>query len=210
MGDVTARNFGLLVAYLIPGFVALWGVSFLSDPVRAWLWGGAADGATVGGFLYVTLASVAVGMTASAVRWAVIDWLHHATGVKSPKWDDAVLEKKLSAFEYVVEQHYRYYQFYGNSLVALLFTYGAWQASQECPCIRLGGLDVGVFLIGLVFFAGSRDALRKYYRRASVLLGDTESEKNDDERQLRSGDGGKHSNESDGKGEEIQEDGEPG
>jgi len=194
--NVTARNFGLLIAYLIPGFVALWGVSFQSEAVHAWLFGEAASGgATVGGFLYVTLASVAAGMTASAIRWAVLDLLHHVTGVKSPKWNDAILERKLPAFEYVVEQHYRYYQFYGNGLVCLLVAYGAWRTSDRYAGFGLGVPDLGVLFIALVFLAGSRDALRKYYRRASVLLGGKESEENDDERKPPSNRGGKRSGE---------------
>lgn len=66
MNDVTAKNFGLAIAYLIPGFVALGGVAAVSDVVRVWLGGSAGSGPTVGGFLYVTLGSVATGMTVSA------------------------------------------------------------------------------------------------------------------------------------------------
>jgi hypothetical protein len=37
MRDVTGQNFGLLIAYVLPGLTALWGVSFFSDTVRSWL-----------------------------------------------------------------------------------------------------------------------------------------------------------------------------
>ena len=39
MGELTARNFGLLIAYVLPGFVGLWGLGYLSEPVRTWLSG---------------------------------------------------------------------------------------------------------------------------------------------------------------------------
>ncbi len=111
MREVSGRNFGLLIAYVLPGFVALTGAARCSTAVRQWMdQHVAACGATatVGGFLYVTLASVGVGLTVSTVRWAVIDTLHHWTGIPGPCWDDSRLQEKLEAFEALVENHYRY------------------------------------------------------------------------------------------------------
>lgn len=125
----------------------------------------------MGGFLYVTLGSIGAGMTASAVRWAIVDSIHHSTGIIRPNWNDAMLSSKLRAFEYLVENHYRYYQFYGNSLVSLLFAYSAWRLAPGSVANGIVGEDVGVLLIAWLFFAGSRDALRKYYFRVTLLLG---------------------------------------
>ena len=38
-------------------------------------------------------------MTASAVRWAFFDTLHHRTGVAPPLWHFATLPEKLEAFQ---------------------------------------------------------------------------------------------------------------
>lgn len=159
------------------------GVGLICDPVGRWIAGGGTETATIGGFLYVTLASVGAGMTVSAVRWALIDRLHHATGIRRPNWNDALLDRKIPAFEYIVEQHYRYYQHYGNGLIAVLFTYGVWRFSMETTPNPLGVIDAGVLIIVLVFYAGSRDTLRHYYRRTSILLGQIESEVSNDERE---------------------------
>jgi hypothetical protein len=35
----------------------------------------------------------------------------------------------------------------------------------------LGWGDVGILLLAIIFFAGSRDTLRKYYSRVEQLLG---------------------------------------
>src|SRR5258708_7235024 len=78
--EPSVTNFGLLIAFLLPGFVALWGISYVSEPVRSWF-GSTPDYApSVGGFLYVTLASIVAGLTVSTVRWIVIDTVHHVTG----------------------------------------------------------------------------------------------------------------------------------
>lgn len=174
MGDLSGRNFGLLIAYVLPGFVALWGLSYPSEAVRAWLFGAELAGPGVGSVVHLFLASVACGMTASAVRWAALDWLHHRTGVPRPRWDDSRLPERLVAYEFFIEIHYRYYQFYGNTLVALFFAYSLWRRSPSA--VGFGWVDIGVVFIGGVFIAGSRDALRKYYSRTSLLLGTSESE----------------------------------
>ena len=54
MREVTGRNFGLLIAYILPGFVSLWGLAEFSPSVKSWLAASTATpGAmpTVGGFL---------------------------------------------------------------------------------------------------------------------------------------------------------------
>lgn len=141
----------------------------LSPPVAAWL---AADpGPSLGGFLYSTLASLTAGMTVSAVRWAIIDTFHQNTGLPRPEWDDSKLAERLPALEYLIETHYRYYQFYANSLVAMALTHAAWRLSGHGASVPWGLPEAGALLVGVVFLAGSRDTLRKYYRRATLLLG---------------------------------------
>lgn len=174
MGDLSGRNFGLLIAYVLPGFVALWGLSYPSEAVRAWLFGAELTGPGVGSVVHLFLASVACGMTSGAVRWAALDWLHHRTGVPRPRWDDSRLPERLVAYEFLIEIHYRYFQFYGNSLVSMLFAYSLWRRSGSAG--GFGWVDLGVLFIGGVSIAGSRDALRKYYSRTLLLLGTSESE----------------------------------
>jgi hypothetical protein len=180
MGDLSGRNFGLLIAYVLPGFVALWGLSYSSDAIRLWLQGTAASAPSVGGALYVVLASVACGMTANAVRWATIDQLHHLTGLDHPDWDDSRLQERLEAFDYLVENHFRYYQFYSSTVVSVLVAYAAWRHSGQSDAS--GGAEFGVSLLAGVFLASSRDALRRYYSGTSLLLGTITKEPTDDER----------------------------
>lgn len=171
VGDLSARNFGLLIAYVLPGFVVLWGLAFVSSTVNGWLIGGGLAGPSVGGFLYVFMGSVGCGMTASAFRWAALDTLHHRTGLRAPFLNFSGIHAKLDGFERIVSDHYQYYQFYGNTFIALLGAYPMWRAYGT------GGswlTDIGFLSIEAVFFAGSRDALRIFYRRAVQLLGESE------------------------------------
>lgn len=170
MWEVTRGNFGLIIAYLLPGFVALWSVSFFSEAVRAWLGTAPENAPTVGGFLYVTLASLAAGVTVSAICWAAVDTLHHLTGIRPPDWDFRTLHEKFDAFEGLVENHYRYYQFYANMLVSLILLYLAARFGGRVEPLPIGWIDAGLVVLCGVLLAGSRDALRKYYRRVEALL----------------------------------------
>lgn len=177
--ELSGRNFGLLIAYVIPGFVALWGLSWSSEPVLQWFQGSGATGPSVGGALYVVMASVACGMTANALRWASIDQLHHLTGLSRPDWDDSRLQEHLEAFDYLVENHFRYYQFYASSIVSLLVAYASWRHSGTSD--GSGGAEFVLSLLIGVFLAASRDSLRRYYSGTALLLGTVTKEISDDE-----------------------------
>ena len=167
---VTENNFGVLIANIVPGFAALWSLSLLSESVDLWLGQSPLDSPTVGGFLYVTIASVAMGMTVSAVRWLVIDRIHQRTGIPEPRWDFSRLQQNLSGYKLLVEIHYHYYQFHANMCVSVVFILAARRLTSGWTVI--GVEDIALLILFSVYFVTSRDNLRKYYSRAAMLLGD--------------------------------------
>lgn len=171
MNGLSNQNFGLVIAYILPGFVALWGVSYFSPTVAGWIAASQQGAPTVAGFMYVTLASIGTGLTVSGVRWMVIDTIHHLTGLTRPAWKFGKLDDKLQGFLTLNEGHYRYYQFYANTFVAVGFTYAAWSVWQgKGPCAA-GWANVNFVVLEIVLFANSRDTLANYYSRVAQLLG---------------------------------------
>lgn len=170
MRDITRDNFGLLIAYLLPGFVVLWGVSYHEVTVRSWLRATAPDAPSIGGFLYATLASTALGLIVSAVRWAVIDRVLSWLGVRQPEWDFELFSERLAAYEVLVSNHYRYYQFYANTFVALLFTYSSRLTLLTTWGRREAWIFLAVIVTEAILFVGSRDTLKKYFTRTGELL----------------------------------------
>ena len=167
MREVTTANFGLLIAYLLPGFVALVGVGFVSETVASWLSASSSTAPTVGGFLYVTLASLDAGLTVSTIRWAVIDTIHHRTGIPEASPDFSMLQEKLTAYQYLVATHYHFYQFYSGMVCSVAFVFFAYTMTGD----RVSPWIVsGFVLIELIFWLGSRDTLRKYYNQGELLL----------------------------------------
>lgn len=186
MDIVSTRNFGLLIAYVIPGFICLLGIACVSEPVWVWLVGAGMAGPSVGGVLFVGVASVGAGMTASVIRWAILDTLHRSTGLRRPELDESNLADRLAAIDYLVEQHYRYYQFYGNSFVAAVAAHLMWRWSGVSDGVPAGPPELLLVILGGVFIAGSRDALRNYYAGSIMLLGTLVKENDHDQRQAPS------------------------
>ena len=60
--SVSNDNFGPLIAYLVPGATVLAGVSPFSPTLQGWLAATPVAAPSIGGFLYATVASLAVGM----------------------------------------------------------------------------------------------------------------------------------------------------
>lgn len=162
------NDFGLLIAYVLPGFAALHGLAFCMPEVGQWL-GALPDNApTLSGFLYGTVASVAAGLTVQSVRWLVIDSLHHWTGIRPKHWDFSLFQEKLAAYDKLTENHYRFHQFYGGSLVALTWLLAA--RHLAAMSLHSDRVDVGILLLVVLFWLGSRDSLAKYYRRVDAVL----------------------------------------
>lgn len=169
MASVSESNFGPLVAYLVPGATALAGLSPFSATLRNWFALAPAEVATIGGFLYLTIASLAAGMTISALRWVIVDTLHAHTDLPPPTFNFSRLGQNVAAFELLISIHYRHYQFYANMFVACAIAYAGFRAAVGTQ-IPLGWIDVAFIALEFVFFAASRDTLRKYYERGQQLL----------------------------------------
>jgi hypothetical protein len=168
MQSVTNDTFGPLVAYLVPGATVLAGWAPLVPAVGGLFPPTSGDPPTIGGLLFLSLAAVAVGMTVSAVRWAVVDRIHARTGLVAPDLDFSHLPGRVAEFQLLIEIHYRHYQFYANMLVAVaLASLGHHLA---VGLVAPGLADLGAVLVEPVFFLTSRDTLRKYYTRTAQLL----------------------------------------
>jgi hypothetical protein len=177
MKEVTDKNFGVLIAFLLPGFILLWSLSFSWPEIGFWFKSTDSDSPTVGNFLYATLASLAIGLLISAIRWFFVDHLlsfcggqvNALSGLRRPDLDLSSLSNKdvLAAYNGAVENHYRYYQYYSNTLVAEIIGFGSYAYARSALFSRLSIL---VGFISLILLFASGDSLSKYYRAASQIL----------------------------------------
>lgn len=169
-------NFGVVIAFLVPGFVSLLGVRYHSDIIKQFFNIDETNAPTVGGFLYATLSSVAAGVTISSLRWILIDIIIcKIFKVKKRELDFKRLVGKEEAFSFINENHYRYYQYYANMLVAIFIAYilrivvvcgGEVYFWNKREMVLL----VGFLMIEIVLGIGAWDTRRKFYERAEAIL----------------------------------------
>lgn len=165
-----------MIAYLLPGFTVLWGLSHLSKTVGQWFTTTTESAPTIGGFLFITIASVGLGLTVSTLRWAILDLIHHRTGIPVPPDDFSNLDETLPAYQYIVGSHYDYYKFYSNEGLALLITY---------LILLFGHVNLNwwslilLVVVEVIFWMGARDTLRKYHTQGKMLLNRLRNEPSD-------------------------------
>ena len=165
--DIAVEEFGLAIAYLLPGFTAVWG-SALATGIAEWR-DLTYDGPTLGGFLSTTVVSLAAGLALSTARWLIVDSLHHATGLRPPQRHFKGLENSVAAYAFLNDAHYRYYQHAAGMMLAIAWVYGLARWTAASPAF--GWLDVVAVLLVVLYFLGSRDSLKKFYERTGQLLG---------------------------------------
>lgn len=136
-------DFGRAIAYFIPGVIALFGFSELFQDVRV-LFQPPPTGAESGlvRFTLLVAASIVVGMIVSVLRASTVDRSfgfnlkkmsllgrlpsHYARCPRRwPDYSKLTSEGALEAFREAKADDKRPYQFYGNTLIALLILLGA-------------------------------------------------------------------------------------
>ena len=166
--DSVDKNFGLLIAFGLPGFLLMAG---LPEPLSTSIASVLALECehSVGSFLYLVPLSIGFGIGLSAIRWILVDSILHLTGLKKPMLNFAELDSKLSSYNLLVEHNYRFYQFYANTLVAILIMAGVRLRTNQLPSTE------ALFWTGslsLVLAIASRDCLQRFYERCRILLGE--------------------------------------
>ncbi len=169
--DFTGKQFGVLIAFLLPGFIFLWIVSQSSPLIASWFANAQQESVTAAKFLFVFVASLCIGLIVSAIRCALIDSLLKLIGLKPP--EDGLYSalsdpEKYKAFQGAVENHYRYYQYYSNSLVAILAAI-LLNFISKSDCAKTWYI-IGVSGVCIVLLWGARDALSKHYKKITEIL----------------------------------------
>lgn len=134
-------DFGLLIAYFVPGVITLLGLAYIFKDVSGLMSKYRSGKATAGFLLIVSSLAVVIGMAVSVVRAGTIDksfeWnlpidqehyrsLQHA----DPDYAQLTDQGKLNAFREVEENDKRPYQFYGNTLLAVIIFVAGWWSSS--------------------------------------------------------------------------------
>ncbi len=175
--EKTGLDFGQLIAYLIPGFLSLYALSTRVGLIKA-LFGGDKGVPETGAILPLLLLALGAGVMINAIGWALVRPLIALSGVKRPRNLDytKLTADDIKVYKSVVEDNFRYHQFYTNMLVATVLLSSLWLAKPVYePKIR----NISwLFVVCILFFA-ARDSLSRAYRRMLALQTKEHKDAND-------------------------------
>ena len=169
MKSIAPLSFSQVIAYLLPGFVALYSLIYVSPRVAELMTSCLAKDAGVGPWFGVVLFSLIAGVSVSAFRGLVVDgvaswWTPPRTELDYSKLTN---EHTLNAYIAAVDNTYRFAQHCGNMFVAMvmLLILRCWADDNWLEHWRTHGsiatLAVVLFLAFRTQLAGSRKVIRK-------------------------------------------------
>ena len=169
--DQLGKSFGLIIAFLIPGMVGLYAVSFYVPVIREWFGIAVAQSTTIGGFLFVIVASLGMGVFISGVRWLVLERMFWN---RTPPTLNAVGRRATQTelvYQNLVWQFYDFYLFYANMLFAIVLLYLAWVFVEWWPeGVKLVATTALLIPTCFVLYKSARNSLNRFdQRRESVL-----------------------------------------
>ena len=172
MNDLPA-TFGYAIAFIAPGAVALWGLTQFSPSLRNVLTTASVQQTSVGAFLIAVLAALSLGVIISGVRWLVFDKVLLRSTFDAGETEFAAFKGDAAhtAYRDIVENHYRYYQFYSNMVIAATIAYFCWiTGSTSSESAKYLGL-LFVAVLDVVLYFSARDAIQKFFKKAKQIAG---------------------------------------
>jgi hypothetical protein len=179
MKDLTSTSFGYLIAFLLPGMFGLYALSFWFPQVGVLLHPLLNPDTTVGPSVVFLLISIGMGLCVSAARFFLFEKFlcrdHH---LPSDMFARLTEKEKLTSFKAVVDEHYRYHQFYGGCAVSLLILFfGWWYGEGWTVSKQLGYMSVGFIFLETMFGVSGYDSFIRYIHRGHVIVTGSEHPK---------------------------------
>lgn len=182
MKDVTSTSFGLLIAFFLPGLAGFYSLVFWSSRVKNLFNTFLTAESNVGLFFLVFAGAVIIGLQITLLRWLLFERCFRKS-VRFDPADFAVLgtdENKLAAFRAVVDEHYRYHQFWGGMFLVIPVFFAGWLV-ESWPSLHsfYKILSIlGFVLIEVVTGYGTVAAFKNYITRGKqILRGDYNAER---------------------------------
>lgn len=175
----SSLNFGLLIAYFLPGFIALYALRYFSGEVSAWFSAILDKDKSLGASFLILAASLVIGLIVSACRDIMLERLHYATGVKLELFDYGkfISADRRAVLEDLIANKYRFYQFYGNTMIACLFLLISKSLHYVSGANKWVLVLIG-FGVVLLFFA-SREALIDMFNTYRGIVDQIDEESNE-------------------------------
>lgn len=121
MKDVTSTSFGLVIAFFLPGLAAFYSLRYWSCDINQLFKAFLTAESNLILFLLVAAGALIIGLQIAALRWLLFEeWLCLPQKLELSSFEKLGAEAKLlMAFRAVVDEHYRYHQFWGGTFIVI-------------------------------------------------------------------------------------------
>jgi len=170
--DVTSTSFGLVIAYLLPGLAGLYSLSFWFPQIAELFAKFGTSESNVGLFLIVILVSITISLQVSFVRYFIFEGIVCASiRLKPEDFRNFGDKDKNIAFRVLIDEQYRYHQFWGGMFVVQPALFCGWITTSSS--ITGTGTTVAWIVaaaVEIATFFSAKIALERYVRRARIIL----------------------------------------
>ena len=170
MKDIGSTSFGLVIAFLLPGFAGMFAMGFWAPPVAQLFSQFLEAESNVGRFLLIIVCSLVVGLEVSLLRWLLFErFLCQKHKREHANYHSLRDQPTLAGFRAAVDEHYRYHQFWGG--MAIVTPAIAWGiTTQQSGCLYRLLIVSGFLALEGLNIVGARDAYIKYVDRSNKIV----------------------------------------
>jgi hypothetical protein len=170
--DLTSTSFGYVIAFLLPGLLGLYALTYWFSPAGQFISPVLKADANAGPSVIVLLVALAIGLCVSALRFFLFEkLLCRKHKFPAHMFSKLAAEGRLASFKAVVDEHYRYHQFYGGCAVAVLILYTGWfRYAIDDANLRFVLVSVAFALFELLLIVTGTDAFIRYVERGTIIV----------------------------------------
>ena len=174
--DVTSTSFGLVIAFLLPGVVALFSLSFWFDSAQRAFHTFLTANSNIGLFLFLLLGALALGLAVNAVRLGLYEiLLGRIKKLYGPRFAPQQLrglaeQDRFVAFRAAIDETYRYHQFYGGTTLAAPALFVGWLNSLHTTSWTRVTLIAGFAVAESMLIGAAISTLRSFRGWAGQIL----------------------------------------
>ena len=171
--ELTSTSFGYVIAFILPGLLGLYGLALWFSGIDTLLKPALSPETTIGPSFFLLFCALTLGLLLSSARYFVFElWLCKAHKFPGTMFRELRKNGNLIAFTAVVEQHYRYHQFYGGCSLAMFILFPRWMCNHwsELGCLKGWGFIAFFALFQAMVIQSARDAFIKYVTRGNEIV----------------------------------------
>jgi hypothetical protein len=173
MKDITSTTFGLIIAFFLPGSLALYSIAYWVPQLQEVFAVFTTAESNIGLFFLVAFFALALGLEITVFRWFLFENLilkNHKLDLKN--FTKLTNENSLAAFRANVDEHYRYHQFWGGLVFVLPLLYFGWIRYATVYFSLFSQISLAIFFIlveALTIIAANK-AYIYYVQRGNAIL----------------------------------------